>query len=73
MPQPRGKQISTHCFEYVDYVSDKVTRLSQIGKLILCNQAPVMWLSKKQNSVETLTSGSKFTAIKIAVKLVIVL
>ena len=30
-----------------------------------------MWLSKKQNSVETLTFGFEFTALKLAVKLVI--
>ena len=32
-----------------------------------------MWLSKKQNSVETLNFGSKFTALKLAVELVIAL
>ena len=39
----------------------------------LLQQAPVMWLSKKHNSVETLTFGSEFTALKLAVKLVIAL
>ena len=54
----------THCFE-------DVTRQSQTGILILCNQAPVMWLSKKQNSVDTLTFGSNFTALNLTVELVI--
>ena len=71
MPQPRGKPISTHCFEDADHASDKVTRRSQTGILILCKRTPVMWLSKKYNSVETSTFGSKFTAIKLTVELVI--
>ena len=32
-----------------------------------------MWLSKKQNLVETLTFGSEFTALKLTVELVIAL
>ena len=60
-------------FEDADNVSEKVTRLSQTGILIFWNQAPVMCLSKKQNSVKTSTFGSEFTALKLAVELVIAL
>ena len=63
--------MSTHCFEDADHASDKVTRQSQAGILIFYNRAPVMWLSKKQNSVETSNFRSKFTALKLAVDLVI--
>ena len=63
----------TQCFEDAYHASEKFTRQSQLGILICCEQSPVMWLSKKQNLVETLTFGSKFTALKIAVKLVIAL
>ena len=51
----------------------KVTRRSKTGILILCDQAPLMWLNKKQNSVETSTFGSEFTALKLTVELVIAL
>ena len=71
IPNPRGKTMSMHCVEYADHASKKVTCPSQTGILILCNQAPIMWLSKKQNSVQTLTFRSKFTAIKLTVELVI--
>ena len=73
MPQPRGKPISTHYFEDADHASEKVTMRSQTGILIFWNRAPVIWLSKKQNSVETSTFGSEFTAIKLTVELVIAL
>ena len=65
--------MSTHCFEYADHASDKVTRRPQTGILIFCNQAPVMWLSNKHNLVETSTFGSEFTALKLTVELVIAL
>ena len=47
-----------------DYAGDSITRRSRMGYIIFINNAPVYWMSKKQNSVETSTYGSKFTAIK---------
>ena len=69
-PKPRGKFMTTHCFVDANHASDKVTRQSQSGILIFCNRAPIMWFSKRQNSVETSTFGSEFTALKQAVELV---
>ena len=69
MLQPIGKLMSMPCSEDVDHASDKLTRQYQTGIFILCNRAPVMWMSKKHNSVETSTFGSKFTALKLIVEL----
>ena len=38
------------------------------GILIFCNRAPIIWHSKRQNGVETLTFGSEFTVMKNAVE-----
>ena len=38
--------------------------------LIFCNRAPILWFRKRQNSVESSTFGSEFTALKNAVELV---
>ena len=46
-----------------------MTRRSQSGILIFCNCAPIIWYSKRQNTVETSTFGSEFQAIKNAVEL----
>ena len=73
MTHPRGKPISMHCFEDAYHASDKVTKLLQTGLLVFCNRAPVLWLNKKQNSVETSFFGSEFTALNLAVELVIAL
>ena len=68
-PEPRGKQMSTHVFVDADHASDKMTRRSQSGILIFCNRAPVQWYSKKQNTVQSSTFGSEFTALRQAVEM----
>ena len=70
MPEPRGKIMITHCFVDANHSTDKVTRRSQTGILIFFNRSPILWLSKIQNSVESSTFGSEFTALKNAVDLV---
>ena len=69
-PKPRGKIMTTYCFVDANHAADKVTRRSQTGILIFCNRAPILWFSKRQNSVESSTFGSDFTALKNAVELV---
>lgn len=69
-PEPRGRAMSTHCFVDANHAADKITRRSQSGILIFCNRAPIMWYSKRQNSVETSTFGSEFSALKQAVEMV---
>jgi hypothetical protein len=53
-----------------DHAGNRVTRRSQTGILLFVNRAPVVWYSKRQNTVETSTFGSEFVAMKIAVELV---
>ena len=68
MPPPRGRLVSTHCFVDSDHAGDKVTRRSQTGILIFLNRIPIIWYSKRQNTVETSTFGSEFIAMKMAVE-----
>ena len=70
MPAPRGNPMSTHCFVDASHGNDKATRRSQTGILIFCNKAPIIWFSKRQNTVETSTFGSEFQAMKNAVELI---
>ena len=69
-PKPQGKVMTTHWFVNASQSSDKVTRRYQTGKLIFCNRAPIMWFSKRKNSVETSTFRSEFTMLKQAAKMV---
>jgi hypothetical protein len=70
MPAPRGNIMSTHCFVDASHGSDRATRRSQTGIRIFCNKAPIMWYSKRQNTVEASTFGSEFQAMKNAVELI---
>ncbi|KAI2506381.1 Reverse transcriptase (RNA-dependent DNA polymerase) [Fragilaria crotonensis] len=69
-PEPRGNFMSTHCFVDADHAGNRITRRSQTGILIFCNRAPILWYSKRQNTVETSTFGSEFVAMRIAVDLI---
>ena len=70
MPEPRGKEVAVHCFVDASHTSNKTTRRSQTEIIIFVNKSPIIFFSKKQNSVETSTFGSEFTAMKQAVELV---
>jgi hypothetical protein len=68
-PEPLGKAVQMTMFVDSDHAGDKVTRRSRTGILIFLNRAPVVWLSKKQNSIETSSFGSEFTAMKQGVEI----
>jgi hypothetical protein len=70
MPMPQGNPMTTHCFVDASHGSDRATRQSQTGILIFCNKAPVLWYSKRQNTVEASTFGSEFQALKNAIELI---
>ena len=72
IPPPRGESVSTHCFVDSDHVGNTVTRSSQTGLLLFVNHAPIVWYSKRQNTVETCTFGSEFIAMKTAVEILVV-
>jgi hypothetical protein len=69
-PEPRGRPVSMYCFCDADHAGDQLTRRSHTGILLFLNRAPILWFSKKQNTVETSTFGSEFIALKTAVELV---
>ena len=62
MPEPLGKPVHITIFCDSDHAADKVTRRSPTGLLIFLNRAPIDLSSKRQNSIETSTFGSEFTA-----------
>ena len=68
LPPPQGHDVSTHCFVDADHALNTVTRRSQTGILIFLNKAPIVWYSKRQNTVEISTFGSEFIAMRMAVE-----
>ena len=70
VPVPRGKSVDINVFVDADHAGNRVTRRSHTGILIYINCAPIIWFSKRQNTVETSTFSSEIIALKIAVELV---
>ena len=69
MPKPRGKPVRMLAFCDANHAGNVVTRRSQTGILIYLNNAPISWLSKKQNTVEASSFGSEFNALRVCVEM----
>jgi len=68
-PEIRGRPVEMTSFVDADHAGDQATRRSQSGVLIFINRAPILWYSKRQNTVEASTFGSEFLAMKQAVEM----
>ena len=66
MPPPRGKAVDITCFVDANHASNVITRRSQTCILIFVQNAPIIWYSKKQNTVEYSSFGSEFVALQSA-------
>jgi hypothetical protein len=69
-PEAQGQSVSMSCFVDADHAGCRVTRRSNTGVLIFVNRTPILWYSKRQNTVEASTFGSEFIAAKTAVEMV---
>ena len=65
--------VQTNAYIDADHAGNKITRKSQTGILIFCNMAPVIWYSKRQNTVETSTFGSEYIALRTGTEMIIAL
>jgi hypothetical protein len=64
MPEPRGRTIVTTAFVDASHAANKVTRRSHTGFVVFINRAPILWYSKRQQTVETSTFSAEFIALK---------
>jgi Reverse transcriptase (RNA-dependent DNA polymerase) len=68
MPPPLGMGVTVSCYCDADHAGCRMTRRSHTGILIYVQNAPIIWYSKRQNTVESSTFGSEFIAMKTAVE-----
>ena len=66
IPEPLGNAVDIHCFVDADHAGNLLTRRSHTGIIIFVQNAPVLWYSKKQNTVESSSFGSEFVAMRTA-------
>jgi len=69
-PEPRGQAVELTAFVDNDHAGDTVTRQSRTGIFLFIQNAPIVWFSKKQTSIETSSFGSEFSTMKTAVEMV---
>ena len=72
-PEPRGRSVHIACFVDSDHAGNKVTRRSHTGIIIFVQNSPIIWYSKKQNTVESSSFGSEFVAMRTARDLIVAL
>ena len=69
MPTPVTDEAYITVYVDASHAYDLVTRRSVTGILLCVSKAPIRWYSKRQNTVETSTDGSKLVAIFICIHL----
>ena len=69
-PELLGEPIGINAFVDADHEGNWITRRSHTGIIIISNMAPLLWYSKRQNTVETSTFGSEIIALRISIELV---
>ena len=70
IPKPLGMSVNISCFVDVDHAGNKITRRSHTGVIIFLNSAPILWYSKRQNTVESSTFGSELVVMKQAMDMI---
>ena len=71
MPEPRGHAVSMSAFVDANHAGNVVTRRSHTGIIIFLQNAPILWYSKRQNTVESATFGSEFVALRVCKDLIV--
>ena len=73
MPEPLGNPVNIHAFVDANHAGNVVTRRSHTGILIFVQNSPILWVSRRQNTVETSTFGSEFVALRHAKDVIVAL
>ena len=64
MPVPRGRSVISTAFVDASHAPNKKTRRSHTGYVVFLNRAPIIWYSKRQQTVETSIFSAEFIALK---------
>ena len=66
--EPKGEPVKVSKYICDDHTINMLTRRSHTGIIIYITNAPIIWFSKGQNTVETPGFGSEFIKVNIASK-----
>jgi hypothetical protein len=65
LPPEKGPRVRMTVYVDADHAHDLVIRRSITGILVMLNNTPIRWFSKRQKIVETSTYGSELVASRI--------
>jgi hypothetical protein len=65
--------VTISSFVDANHAGNVITRRSHTGIFLFVQNAPIIWFSKRQNTVEAATFGSKFVALRICKELIVAL
>jgi hypothetical protein len=71
LPMSKGPKVRMTVYVDADHAHDLVTRRSITGILMMLNNMPISWVSKRQKTVETSTYGSELVASRVATELIL--
>jgi hypothetical protein len=72
LPPEKGPRVRMTVYVVADHAHDLVTRRSITEILVMINNTPIRWISKRQKTVETSTYGSELVTSRIATELILV-
>jgi hypothetical protein len=67
----KGPRVRITVYVDADHAHDLVIRRSTTLILVMLNNTPIRWISKRQKTVETSTYGSELVASRIATELIL--
>ena len=73
MAEPRGNVVRISAFVDANHAGNVINRRSDLGIIIFVQNAPIIWFSKRQNTVEAAIFGNEFVALRICKELIVVL
>jgi hypothetical protein len=71
LPREKGPRVRMTVYVDADYAHDIVTRRSIIGILVMLNNTPIRWISKRQKTVETSTYHPGLVASRVTTELIL--
>jgi hypothetical protein len=73
MPKARGQPVSTTLFVDASHGANKKTRRSHTGYILFINRAPIVWYSKRQQTVESSTFSSEYISLRSGTEAIVYL
>ena len=67
MPAPRGRAVNTTGFVDASHGANRKTRRSHTGFVLFICKAPIIWYSKRQQTVESSAFSSEFIAMRACI------